>query len=113
KSDLIFTSWMKDVDVSIAGLDIVALCSFNEGTPVSLIEAQAGGRAIISTNVGGIENVVKDGETALLVSSNNYTAFTETLRKIIEDDALRKKLTEHSWEFVRDKFHYTRLIREV
>ena len=50
KSDLIFTSWIKDIDVCVSGLDIVALCSFNEGTPVSLIEAQAGNKPIISTN---------------------------------------------------------------
>jgi glycosyltransferase involved in cell wall biosynthesis len=113
KSDLIFCSWIKDVDVCIAGLDIVALCSFNEGTPVSLIEAQAGDKPIISTNVGGIENVVKDGETAILVNNNDYEEFSDSLLKMIEDDQLRSRLSEKSWEFVREKFHYTRLIREV
>ena len=113
KSDLIFTSWIKDVDVCISGLDIVALCSFNEGTPVSLIEAQAGNKPIISTNVGGIENVVKDGETALLVNNNDFNDFHKTLLKLIEDDELRTRLGTNSWEFVKEKFHYTRLIREM
>ena len=113
KSDLIFCSWIKDIDVCIAGLDIVALCSFNEGTPVSLIEAQAGNRAIISTDVGGIENVVKRGETALLVNNNDFNDFYTTLLKMIEDDQLRKRLSENGWAFVKEKFHYTRLIREM
>lgn len=113
KSDLIFTSWIKDVDVCVSGLDIVALCSFNEGTPVSLIEAQAGNKPIISTNVGGIENVVKDGETALLVNNNDFNDFHKTLLKLIEDDELRTRLGTNSWEFVKEKFHYTRLIREM
>ena len=113
KSNLIFSSWIKDVDVCVSGLDIVALCSFNEGTPVSLIEAQAGNKPIISTNVGGIENVVKDGETALLVNNNDFNDFHKTLLKMIEDDALRARLGKNSWEFVKEKFHYTRLIREV
>ena len=113
KSDLTFTSWIKDVDVCISGLDIVALCSFNEGTPVSLIEAQAGNRPIISTKVGGIENVVKEGETALLVNINDFSEFHKTLLLMIEDDDLRARLGRNSWEFVRDKFHYTRLIREI
>ncbi len=113
KSDLIFTSWIKDVDVCVSGLDIVALCSFNEGTPVSLIEAQAGNKPIISTNVGGIENVVKDGETALLVNNNDFNDFHKTLLKIIEDDELRTRLGKNSWEFVKEKFHFTRLIREM
>ena len=113
KSDLIFTSWIKDVDVCVSGLDIIALCSFNEGTPVSLIEAQAGNKPIISTNVGGIENVVKDGETALLVNNNDFNDFHKTLLKLIEDDELRTRLGTNSWEFVKEKFHYTRLIREM
>lgn len=113
KSALTFTSWMKDVDVCVAGLDIVALCSYNEGTPVSLIEAQAGDRPVISTNVGGIENVVKDGVTAILVESNNYQTYSENLLRLVENDELRRQLSEHSWEFVKEKFHYTRLIREM
>ncbi|HVE61560.1 MAG TPA: glycosyltransferase, partial [Chitinophagaceae bacterium] len=46
---LVFTSWRSDVDVINAGLDIVVSCSFNEGTPVSLIEAQAANKPIVST----------------------------------------------------------------
>lgn len=113
KSVVTFCSWIKEVDVCISGLDIVALCSFNEGTPVSLIEAQAGNKPVITTNVGGIENVVQKNVTALLVDNNNYTAFTQNLRNLIEDDVLRKRLSESGWEFVKEKFHYTRLINEM
>jgi glycosyltransferase involved in cell wall biosynthesis len=113
RTALTFCGWVKNIDKCIAGLDIVALCSFNEGTPVSLIEAQAGGRAVISTNVGGIENVVRPGETALLVSGHNFNDFSDALLRLIEDDALRKRLSDNGWEFVKEKFHYTRLIREM
>jgi len=113
KSALTFCSWIKDVDVCVAGLDIIALCSYNEGTPVSLIEAQAGNKPVISTDVGGIENVVKQGETALLVNNNDFNDFYTTLLKLVEDDQLRKKLGENGWTFVKEKFHYTRLIREI
>ncbi|RYF80511.1 MAG: glycosyltransferase, partial [Chitinophagaceae bacterium] len=60
---LIFTSWRSDVDVINAGVDIVALTSLNEGTPVSLIEAQAANKPIVSTRVGGIGDIVKEGRT--------------------------------------------------
>lgn len=113
RSDLTFCSWVRNVDMCIAGLDIVALCSYNEGTPVSLIEAQAGGRPIITTNVGGIENVVLKNETALMVSGHNYDDFSDAMLKLIEDDELRKQLGERGWEFVKEKFHYTRLIKEM
>lgn len=113
RADLTFCSWIKDVDVAISGLDIVAMSSHNEGTPVSLIEAQAGDKPVISSNVGGIENVVIKNETALLVDSNDYTDYAAQLLRLIEDDELRKRLGNNGWEFVREKFHFTRMIKEV
>lgn len=113
KADFTFCSWIKDVDMAISGLDIIAMSSHNEGTPVSLIEAQAGDKPVISTNVGGIENVVLRNETALLVDSNNYIEYAAQLLRLVEDDALRKRLGSNGWEFVREKFHFTRMIKEV
>jgi len=111
--DLYFTSWVKKVDFVNSGSDIIALTSKNEGTPVSLIEAQAGNRAIVSTRVGGIEDVVIPDETALLSDPNNVEAFQENLLKLATDDKLRKALGERGWSFVKDKFHYERLARDV
>ena len=58
-----------------AGLDIVCLCSLNEGTPVSLIEAQASGNPIVTTITGGIENIVIENKTALISKSNDQATF--------------------------------------
>lgn len=108
-----FAGWDREVDRSMAGLDIICLTSFNEGTPVSLIEAQAAGKPIVSTAVGGIENVVLPGETASLVPSNDTEAFTTALRELIEDDQKRLRMTEKGWDHVRERYHYTRLVREM
>jgi glycosyltransferase involved in cell wall biosynthesis len=108
-----FTGWDREVDRSMAGLDVVCLTSFNEGTPVSLIEAQAAGKPIVSTAVGGIENVVIPGETALLVPSDNQNAFTTALNRLIRNEPARIAMTDKGWEHVRDRFHYTRLVREM
>lgn len=110
---LTFTSWIKDVDVVNAGVDIVALTSLNEGTPVSLIEAQASGKPIVSTNVGGISNVVIENKTALLSESNNVHQFTQNLFSLIENDNLRKQMSNQGIDFVMEKFHYSRLISET
>jgi glycosyltransferase involved in cell wall biosynthesis len=110
---LTFTSWIKDIDVALAGSDIITLTSFNEGTPVSLIEAQAANKPIVSTNVGGIENVVLPGITALLCENNNVTQFVEQLLKITENKELRLKMTEQGWNHVRNKFHFSRLVSDM
>lgn len=107
------TSWIKDVDWANAGLDIVALSSLNEGTPVSLIEAQASGKPIVTTNVGGVENIVLKNETAFITETNNLNQFVDALNLLIEDDGLRKKMSEKGWGFVKKEFHYTRLANDV
>jgi glycosyltransferase involved in cell wall biosynthesis len=113
KALLTFTSWIKDIDIALAGSDIVALTSFNEGTPVSLIEAQAANKPIVSTNVGGIENVVIPNETALLCENNHALAFSEQLFQLIENDDLRTEMSKKGWGFVKEKFHYTRLVGDM
>ena len=113
KSTLTFTSWIKDADIANAGADIIALSSLNEGTPVSLIEAQAASNPIVSTLVGGIENVVIANETALLSEKNDLEGFTDNLLKLIEDEDLRKKMSRLGASFVSEKFHYNRLINDM
>ena len=110
---LTFTSWIREIDVALAGSDIVALTSFNEGTPVSLIEAQAAGKPVVTTNVGGIENVVIPGQTALLCRNNDPEEFSAALLKLVEDDALRVAMAQKGWPHVREKFHYTRLVSDM
>src|SRR5688572_14953487 len=55
---VVFTGNREDADVAYAGLDVVALTSLNEGTPLSLIEAMAAGRPVISTAVGGVVDLL-------------------------------------------------------
>jgi len=108
-----FTSWIKDVDWANAGLDIIALSSLNEGTPVSLIEAQASNKPIVTTNVGGVENVVVQNETAFVVPSNDLQQFSEALLRLINNDDLRIRMGSKGWNHVKDKFHYTRLVNDM
>lgn len=110
---LVFTSWIQEVDIALSGLDIVTLTSFNEGTPVSLIEAQAAGKPIVSTNVGGIENVVIKNKTAFLSEINQPEDFFANLKKVVEDDVLRNEMSELGWKHVFEKFHYHRLVQDM
>jgi len=111
--DIYFTSWVKKVDYVNAGADIIALTSKNEGTPVSLIEAQASGRPIVSTRVGGIEDVVIPNETALLSKVDDEAAFCANLLQLVENEPMRKEFGEKGWPFVKNKFHYERLTLDV
>ncbi|MDD3859679.1 MAG: glycosyltransferase [Bacteroidales bacterium] len=111
--DIIFTSWIQEADVVFAGSEITALTSFNEGTPVSIIESQAANTPIVTTNVGGVENVVLKNKTALLAENDNLEDFTAKLFELVENDRLRNEMSQHGWNFVKDKFHYTRLVNDM
>lgn len=110
---LVFTSWRSDVDTIAAGLDIITLTSFNEGTPVSLIEAQAAGKPIVSTKVGGIGDIVLEGQTALLANVDDEDTFCRHLLWLVEDDALRLQLGSNSSPYVLQRFGYQRLMRDM
>lgn len=113
KATLTFTSWIKNVDYVNAGVDIIALTSKNEGTPVSLIEAQASNKPIVSTRVGGIENIVLPNETALLSEPDDEEQFLANLKLLVEDDDMRNSFAQKGWDFVKEKFHYERLVKDI
>ncbi len=110
---LVFTSWRTDIDIMLAGLDIVALTSQNEGTPVSLIEAQAAGKPIVSTRVGGITDVVLENKTALLSDINDEDKFIENLIKLVTSQELRSSFQNAGKDHVLLKFGYKRLVDDM
>lgn len=110
---LIFTSWRTDVDTIFAGLDIIALTSLNEGTPVSLIEAQAAGKPIVSTRVGGIADVVLENKTALLSEITDEKTFSDNLLMLVNDSSLRRKFSNAGKDHVISKFSYHRLVNDM
>ena len=111
--DILFTSWIKKVDAALSGLDLVALTSLNEGTPVSLIEAQAAEKAIVTTNVGGIENVVLPNKSALLSEIDDENGFCENLIKLVDDSIMRMEFSKAGKDFVFNNFHYNRLVKDT
>lgn len=112
-SVLTITSWIREIDVAYAGMDIVALTSFNEGTPVSLIEAQAAGKPVVSTRVGGIENIVIDHKTGLLSELSEPQRFFYNLKSLLENPELRVSLGNSGKNNIGKKYHYSRLVNEM
>ncbi len=110
---IFFTSWIHDIATFNMGMDIMCLTSKNEGTPVSLIEAQACGLPIVSTNVGGVESVVKNNETGYLVGKNDVDQFVKKLLDFIENDEKRRKMSQNGWTFVKEKYDYKTLVNNM
>ncbi|MGN6618854.1 MAG: glycosyltransferase family 4 protein [Ilyomonas sp.] len=113
KAAVICTSWITNIDFAFAGLDIVALTSLNEGTPVSLIEAQTAGKPVVSTNVGGVRDTVIDGKTGFLVNSFDVNTFANYLIKLLENPFLRKQMGDAGNYFATEKFSNERLLHDI
>jgi glycosyltransferase involved in cell wall biosynthesis len=108
-----FTGWAEDMASVYADLDIVALTSLNEGTPVSLIEALASARPVVSTDVGGVKDIIVDGEHGLLTLKNDVRDFSDKLISLLTDAGKRGRFGRAGREFVREKYSKNRLIAEI
>jgi glycosyltransferase involved in cell wall biosynthesis len=76
----------------LAASDIFVLSSRSEGLPISILEAMAAGLPVIASQVGGIPELVEDGETGILVPRSNPGALAEALQLLLADEVLRKRL---------------------
>lgn len=111
-AELIFTSWIKQVEWALHGLDIVALTSLNEGTPVSIIEAQAAGKYVVATNVGGIEDVLHpDG--GLLSEVQDREGYFRNLAKACRGFEKQEGHAEAGTQWAISKFSYQRLVNDM
>lgn len=121
--DVIFLGTRNDPENFYPALDIVALTSHNEGTPLTLIEAMANERAVISTAVGGVVDLlgarIADGdgytvcERGISVECGNLLNFAAGLNRLASDNDLRKELGRRGLEFVVRNYAKERLIDDI
>ncbi|MCW3106997.1 MAG: glycosyltransferase family 1 protein [Segetibacter sp.] len=107
---VVFTSWVTEMYEVMNGLDIIVLTSLNEGTPLSIIEAEFFKRPVVATNVGGVKDTMVDVKTGFITESNDVTTFTQKLRLLIENKELRDKMGEEGYNFASAKFSKQREI---
>jgi glycosyltransferase involved in cell wall biosynthesis len=90
--------------------DVSVLCSRTEGFPNSLVEAMASGKPVVGTDVIGIRDAVRPGETGLLVPSGDDAALAEALSSILADPAYARRLGDAGRAFARAEFHADRVL---
>ena len=119
---VIFLGNRKDADVFYAGLDIIALTSLNEGTPLSIIEAMANEKAVVSTLVGGVTDLLGEVEEqhagfqvcerGVATASGDAQGFSDGLEYLANNHALREKLGRRGEKFIEESYSGTRLVSD-
>ncbi len=101
-----------DIAREYASAEIFCGLSRSEALGNVFLEAQAAGCAVVATNVGGIPDIVKDGETGLLVPPDDPTAAANALERLLGDESLRKRLLEdgktnataYDWDTIAERY---------
>jgi glycosyltransferase involved in cell wall biosynthesis len=111
--DTLFLGYQEDVAPFYAAFDAMILPSINEGTPVSAIEALAAGRPVVATRVGGVPDVVREGEDGFLVDPGDVDALAERLARLAADPALRERLGAAGRARVIPRYSVERLVDDM
>jgi glycosyltransferase involved in cell wall biosynthesis len=99
-----------DVAALLSGLDVLAMPSRREEWGVAAAEASASGLAVVATRVGGIPEIVADGETGLLVPPEDPAALAKALERLIADPGLRSRLGRAGRRRIEELFRWERCV---
>jgi len=105
--------WNEDLPRIYAAMDVCAMSSLAEGTPVSIIEAMAAGKVVAATNVGGVADVVEDRVTGVLTPPGNAEALASALVQLARDPETRQRMGAAGRERARNCYTAERLVRDV
>ncbi|HYL79934.1 MAG TPA: GT4 family glycosyltransferase PelF [Candidatus Acidoferrum sp.] len=108
-----FLGWRNDLEAILGELDVVVCCSRNEGTPLALIEAMAAGVPVLSTDVGGVGDVVVHGKTGWLVPPADPPALAQAIRDLMAAPALRARLAAAGHAVVLERHGLEALIQRT
>jgi glycosyltransferase involved in cell wall biosynthesis len=108
-----FLGWRGDLDTVYAATDVFVLTSRNEGTPVALIEAMAAGVACVSSDVGGVRDVVTSDSMGTLVPFDDIDGLAQAIGALAGDTAARIDMGLQARQAVRQRFDQSRLINDI
>ena len=113
ESRVIFMGFQHNLTKIYSGLDVVTLSSFNEGLPVALIEAMAAGKPVVSTDVGGVRDLILDGDNGLLVPSNDHRALAKAILYLLAKPSRRTMMGEAGRRKAYPLFDKNRLLEDI
>jgi len=113
EKSFLFLGFRDDVPELLASCDLAVLPSESEGLPNSVLEAMAAGVPVVATCVGGIPEIIDNGQNGLLVPPENPPALAEAILRVLRDRNLAMRLARAGQERVRTHFSFDRVVAEL
>lgn len=98
---------------ALAAMSALVMTSQWEGLPMVALEAMACGVPVVATNVGGLNEVIENGESGILVEGRSPTDLAKAVRLVTEDQTLRKHIIETARNRVRSLFSEERMLEDL
>ncbi len=102
-----------DILSLLKGLDVFVMSSLTEGLATSILDAMAASKPVVGTTAGGIPEAVEDGVTGILVPPHNAAALADAMLRLLQDEALRRRMGAAGLERVRALFNVDRMVDET
>ncbi len=100
----IFTDFRADVARLVAAMDVCVLCTHTEGMPLVILEAMGLAKPVVATAVGGIPEIIADGETGLLHAHEDDAQLAAHITSLLQDEQRAAQLGERGRQFVEANF---------
>ena len=113
KSHVFLVGNIKNAAEFLPAFDIYVSSSVKEGFPYSILEAMSAGLPIVATKVGGVPEMISDGENGLLAEPANPEELAKRIKILVEDKNLRKILGEQAKKNIDEKFRIEKMIEKI
>jgi glycosyltransferase involved in cell wall biosynthesis len=107
--DVEFLGFVHDTPAFLAAIDLFVMPSLFEGLGVAVLEAMAAGKPVIASRVGGLPELVADGETGLLVAPKNVEGLAEAIARLADDESLARAMGKKGAALARANFSLERM----
>ena len=112
ENNILFLGYREDVDRLLQAMDVFVMSSLSEGLPVSILEAMASRTLIVSTDVGGISEVIKHKSTGYLVEPKSSESLARSLIESIQEKEIKSEILNNAFELVASNHSLSKMLSE-
>lgn len=112
QKQVVLTGWRRDIPQILSAIDVFVLTSLWEGLPISVLEAMASSKPVISTHTGGVQEVVAEGKAGFLVAPHDMNKMSERLLIVLKNKNLRIQMGQNARAGLNSNFTLSNMIKE-